>query len=213
MRRSGAAASAPGPPGSSGPTSPDNSPSSSSRPDGIVLWRGSSLMMTPARARGAAAHGHRSGSGRHRRAAGRRRSGSGDPRAGRRGRPWLPRTSVGSSGITSKRVRKPSFFCSSRRMARPCGQSELRVEEELARVVAGLAVDVDGPGEVGGLAVVEPVGIGEPGVGLGQGDELARPRMIEADLARARRRDSTRATPGSPASRSRTRGAVGGSRT
>ena len=70
----------------------------------------------------------------------------------------------------------------------PAGQPELGggefgVEEQLARVVARLPVDVDGPGVVGGLGVVEPERIGEPGVGLGEGDDLAGPGVVEPDLA------------------------------
>ena len=57
------------------------------------------------------------------------------------------------------------------------------VEEELGRVVAGLAVDLDRAREVGRSLVVEPVVVGEPGVRLGDGDELARPRVVEAGRA------------------------------
>ena len=62
------------------------------------------------------------------------------------------------------------------------GPDQSRIEEELARVVARLAVDVDRPGEVGGKAVVEPVGIGEPGVGLRQDHELTGAGVVEAQL-------------------------------
>src|SRR6266511_4175243 len=46
-----------------------------------------------------------------------------------------------------------------------CGRG--RVEEQLGRVVAGLAVDLDQPGEVWGTGVVVPVVIAEPGALLG----------------------------------------------
>ena len=85
------------------------------------------------------------------------------------------------------------------------GPEQAGVEEELARVVAGLAVDVDRPGEVGGLPIVEPVGIGEPGVGLRQDDELAGTRVVQPDLAAALRPARTRATPGCWIKSSRTR--------
>src|SRR5204863_10024901 len=62
------------------------------------------------------------------------------------------------------------------------GEGEARVDEDLARVVAGLSVDVDGAGEVGGARVVEPVRVGEPGVGLGEEDEVSRVGMVEPDL-------------------------------
>ena len=62
------------------------------------------------------------------------------------------------------------------RLREPVG----RVEEELGRVVAGLAVDVDAAGELGRAIVVEPVVVGEPGAGLGDDDELARALVVEA---------------------------------
>ena len=62
------------------------------------------------------------------------------------------------------------------------GQAQGGVEEEFDRVVAGLAVNIDGAGEVGGLAVVEPVRVGEPGVGLGDQNELAGAWVVEVKL-------------------------------
>ena len=49
----------------------------------------------------------------------------------------------------------------------------VRVHEQLGGVVARLAVDLDLPAEVRGVGVVEPVVVGEPGVALGEDDELA----------------------------------------
>src|SRR5258707_621975 len=62
-------------------------------------------------------------------------------------------------------------------------QRELRIEEELAGVVARLAVDVDGAREVGLGRRVGPVVVREPRIALGQRDELARARVVEAELA------------------------------
>ena len=70
-------------------------------------------------------------------------------------------------------------------------------------------MDVDRPGVVGGVAVVEPERIGEPGVGLGQGDELARPRVVEADLAALLAGAGPGPRPAPAASRSRTAVQVG----
>ena len=129
------------------------------------------------------------------------------------GRPWLPRTSEGSSGMTSKRVRKPSFFAEEPARDPELGRGELRVEEQLARVVARLPVDVDRPGVVGGPAVVEPERVGEPGVGLGEGDDLARPRVVEPDLAPRLAREEPGDARARRPRRSRTRARSAGSRT
>jgi hypothetical protein len=51
-------------------------------------------------------------------------------------------------------------------------QLERRIDEQLARVVARLAVDVDGAGVVRSERVVVPEIIGEPCVRLGDGDEV-----------------------------------------
>ena len=40
-------------------------------------------------------------------------------------------------------------------------------------------MDLDGPGEVGGVICIKPVLVGEPCVGLGYGDQLTRPVMIQ----------------------------------
>src|SRR5919106_4590916 len=57
-----------------------------------------------------------------------------------------------------------------------------RIEEELARIKAGFAVDLDGAREIGGALVVEPIVISEPGVELGYRYELAR--AVVAQLPR-----------------------------
>ena len=122
-----------------------------------------------------------------------------------------PAPATASSGITSNRVRKPSFFWSSRAIARPLGQDKVGVEEQLARVVAGLAMDVHGPGEVGRLAVVQPVGIGEPGVGLRQDDQLAGSRVVQAELSAFLAGQRPARRPGMAAISSRARCAIVGS--
>ncbi len=76
------------------------------------------------------------------------------------------------------------------------GPEAMRVEEQLAGVVTGLAVDVHGPGEVGGQAIVQPVGIGEPGIVVGQRDELARREGDPGPSSPRPSPSSTRATPG-----------------
>ena len=75
------------------------------------------------------------------------------------------------------------------RLGEPVG----RVEEQLGRVVAGLAVDVDAARELGRPVVVEPVVVGEPRAGLGD-RRRARPsargraRSAPAPRGRAPRR-------------------------
>ena len=78
------------------------------------------------------------------------------------GMPWLPRTRLGSSGTTSKKRAESQLLpreLQDRSALRP---ESARVEEQLARVIAGLAVDVDRAGEIGGQAIVEPVRISKP---------------------------------------------------
>ena len=114
-------------------------------------------------------------------------------------RPWLPRTSVGSSGTTSNSVRKPSFFCEQppgRAALRP---AQLRVEEQLARVVARLAVDVDRPGVVRGAGGRRARTDRRTRRPAREQDQLARP-LVVAGRSRARSSPArTRATPGSAA--------------
>ena len=57
-----------------------------------------------------------------------------------------------------------------------------RVEEQLHRIVAGLAVDIHAAREIRRLRVVEPVVVGEPCVLLGHGDQVAGARVREAML-------------------------------
>ena len=103
------------------------------------------------------------------------------------------------------------------------GPEQLRVEEQLARVVTRLAVDVDRAGEVGGQPIVEPEGIGEPGVRLGQDDELPGAGMVEPDFApllagqnacdaRLRREERRARGRDRSTSRERRRGRAGGRR-
>src|SRR5690606_36660903 len=58
-------------------------------------------------------------------------------------------------------------------------EAKLRVEEELERIVARLAVDLDRARKVGRAAIVEPIDVVEPSLGRGDADELARPRIVE----------------------------------
>ena len=74
----------------------------------------------------------------------------------------------------------------------PLGPGKTLVEEQLAGVVAWLAVNVHGAGEVGSQAIVEPVRIGEPGIRFGQDDQLSRSGMIEADFRTLRPGQDTR---------------------
>jgi glutamine synthetase len=57
-----------------------------------------------------------------------------------------------------------------------------RVEEQFNGVVAWLAVDVHGSGEVRGVGIFEPVVVGEPRVFVGDGDEIAGTRVLQAGL-------------------------------
>ncbi len=59
---------------------------------------------------------------------------------------------------------------------------ETRVEEELRRVVTGLAVDIDGRREVGTPTFVEPVVIREPRPLLRDADELATALVVDTQL-------------------------------
>ncbi len=77
---------------------------------------------------------------------------------------------------------EPQFFLDQATDRAPVGPHQPRVVEKLTRVVTRLAMDVDRAREVGGRLVVEPVGIGEPGVRVGEKDDLARSGMIEADF-------------------------------
>ena len=83
-------------------------------------------------------------------------------------------------GSPSARRREPPAH-------RELGKADRRIEEQLDRVVAGLAMDLDQAGKIRGAAVVEPIVIGEPGVRPRDGDELARARMIQCDGSLARR--------------------------
>ncbi len=80
-------------------------------------------------------------------------------------------------------VAEPSFLRSSVAPAFGLAQLVRRVEEELGGVVAGLAVDLHVAREVGRPLVVEPVVVGEPGVGLGDEHDLARALVAEAGVA------------------------------
>ena len=131
---------------------------------------------------------------------------SGPSTASRTGNPCEPLTRVASSGMTSSSMRKPSFGAeASWRSSASAGQSG--IEEQLGRVVAGLAVDVDGAGEVGGAGVVEPVVVREPRIRLGDRDELARARVVEVisrlPSSSSTRRDAGRRFESAPTSASR----------
>ena len=65
------------------------------------------------------------------------------------------------------------------------------IDEELARVVPGLAMDVDGALVVGGPGVVEPPVVTEPAVAIGDEHEVARTRVVEIDKAAKLTQDIT----------------------
>src|SRR5262249_26065340 len=56
------------------------------------------------------------------------------------------------------------------------------IKKQLAGIIAGLAVNIDGARVIRGAAIVEPEWIGEPCVWLGQRHNIAGTRMVEADL-------------------------------
>src|SRR5207253_195423 len=69
----------------------------------------------------------------------------------------------------------------------PPGHAELRpgqgrIDEQLARVVARLAMDVHRAGVVRSPAVLVPEAVLEPCVRLRQEHQIAGPRMVEADF-------------------------------
>ena len=81
-----------------------------------VVWSNWLLSPMPSAPRRA-----RRSSARALRVAGRRRSRWVDRDRRAAASPWLPRTSDASSGTTSNYIRKPSFFCASRRTTRAVG--------------------------------------------------------------------------------------------
>src|SRR6478609_4893950 len=58
-------------------------------------------------------------------------------------------------------------------------EGDLRIEEELDRVVAGLQVDVDGAGVVGSTRVIEPKVVAEPAFGARHEHQLTRALVVE----------------------------------
>lgn len=88
------------------------------------------------------------------------------------------------AGVEGDEVEEGSeteFFLDQAAGSVKAGESALGVEEQFAGVVARFAVDVDGAGVVGGGAVVEPEGVGEPGVGSAEGDDLAATGVVEVE--------------------------------
>jgi hypothetical protein len=63
--------------------------------------------------------------------------------------------------------------------------AERRVDEQLDRVVAGLAVDVDRAGEVRGAVVIQPVVVAEPAIRQRDRHQLAGTGMVETERALA----------------------------
>jgi len=57
-----------------------------------------------------------------------------------------------------------------------------RVEEQFNWVVAGLAMDIDGPCEIRRMTIIEPIIIGKPGVRRSGHHEIPRPWMIDAKV-------------------------------
>ena len=67
-----------------------------------------------------------------------------------------------------------SFFRTSCQIALPSGQEQPRVEKQLARVVAGFAVNVDRAGEIRCEPIVEPVWVSKPRIPVRR-DQPGRP--------------------------------------
>ena len=98
-------------------------------------------------------------------------------------RPCEPLTSDASSGITSSSERKPALRFSELPADRQRRDPDGGIEEQLHRVVAGLAMDIDRAREVRRAPIVQPEVVREPRLGLGDRDQIAGPRV--ADVMRA----------------------------
>ena len=101
-----------------------------------------------------------------------------------------------SSGITSNKRAETQLLLDEPPNRAAFGPPQAGVEKQLAGIVARLAVDVDRSREIGSQAVVEPVRIGKPRVGLRQDHELAA-RGWSSPISRRSVPARTRATPGS----------------
>ncbi len=55
--------------------------------------------------------------------------------------------------------------------------AQARIDEKLRRIVAGFAVDFDGPGEIGGTGIVQPIVIGEPTARVGHDEKISAARV------------------------------------
>src|SRR5437870_3015 len=64
----------------------------------------------------------------------------------------------------------------------PLRPNEARVEEQLARIIARLAMNIDCSGIIRRQPVIQPERICKPAVGFGKDDQIAGARMIEPDL-------------------------------
>ena len=71
------------------------------------------------------------------------------------------------------RYRNPSFFFASFPADLERRKADGGIDQQLRRVISRLAVDVDGPREVGRAIVIEPVVVGEPGAWFGDDNEIA----------------------------------------
>jgi hypothetical protein len=84
--------------------------------------------------------------------------------------------------MTSNLTRKPSFFGQQLAGHDEFRPTPFRVEEQLAGVEAGFMMDRHAAGIIGGDPVVKPEGVSEPGVRLGQKNNLTAAGMIEVDV-------------------------------
>ena len=124
------------------------------------------------------------------------------------GTPWLPRTSAGVERDHIEQGAKSQLLLCELH-GRPALRPEsLRVEEQLARVVTGLAVDVDGAREIGGQAdhrastdtqTTSQTATRPPDRRLADGPDQSRARLAPAynarDAGQSRRSSSPHALP------------------
>ena len=96
-------------------------------------------------------------------------------------RPCDPFTRLASSGITVHQTSKAEFSFREPPSNRKLRNADRRVEEQLNRVVARFAMDLDRAGVVGRTVVIDPMIVREPAIGVGYRHEFARTRMVEAE--------------------------------
>ena len=62
------------------------------------------------------------------------------------------------------------------------GPGQMGVEEKFHGIITGLAMDIDATREIGRLGIVHPVIIGEPGIFVGEGYQVAGAGMVESEV-------------------------------